>query len=41
MSKTPLIKIVQDFMLKENRPYGINDILDKCGKELGKTHIQK
>lgn len=34
--------IVQDFMLKANRPYALNDIVDGCGgKELGKSAIQK
>lgn len=41
MSKTPVLKVVQDFMLKENRPYGLNDIVEKCGKELGKSAMQK
>ncbi|XP_065366772.1 homologous-pairing protein 2 homolog [Calliphora vicina] len=42
MSKTSnIIKIVQDFMLKENRPYAVNDVMEKCGKELGKAAIQK
>lgn len=34
--------IVQDFMLKANRPYALNDIVDGCGgKELGKSATQK
>ncbi|KAM7344458.1 homologous-pairing protein 2 homolog [Cochliomyia hominivorax] len=41
MSKTTILKVVQEFMLKENRPYAINEIVEKCGKDLGKTAIQK
>lgn len=42
MSKPSATMIVQDFMLKANRPYALNDIVDGCGgKELGKSAIQK
>ncbi|XP_019894820.1 homologous-pairing protein 2 homolog isoform X2 [Musca domestica] len=41
MSKPSVVKIVQEFMLKANRPYAINDVVDGCGKDLGKSAIQK
>ncbi|XP_061392590.1 homologous-pairing protein 2 homolog [Musca vetustissima] len=41
MSKSSVLKVVQEFMLKANRPYAINDVVDGCGKDLGKAAIQK
>ena len=41
MSKTEAAKIVLQFLKDENRPYAINEILAKCGKELGKSAVQK
>ncbi|XP_073811953.1 homologous-pairing protein 2 homolog [Musca autumnalis] len=40
-AKSSVAKIVQEFMLKANRPYAINDVVEGCGKELGKAAIQK
>ncbi|XP_075164838.1 homologous-pairing protein 2 homolog [Haematobia irritans] len=41
MSKPSVTKVVQEFMVNANRPYAINDVVDRCGKELGKAAIQK
>ncbi|XP_061390568.1 uncharacterized protein LOC133325885 [Musca vetustissima] len=41
MSKSSVLKVVQEFMLKANRPYAINDVVDGCGKDLGKAAVQK
>ncbi|XP_046811588.1 homologous-pairing protein 2 homolog [Lucilia cuprina] len=41
MSKSDVLKTVQQFMLQENRPYAVHEVLEKCGKDLGKAAIQK
>uniref|UniRef100_A0A1I8P6E4 Homologous-pairing protein 2 homolog n=1 Tax=Stomoxys calcitrans TaxID=35570 RepID=A0A1I8P6E4_STOCA len=41
MSKPSVAKVVKDFMMQANRPYALNDVVDRCGKELGKAAIQK
>ncbi|KAI8121994.1 hypothetical protein FF38_09353 [Lucilia cuprina] len=41
MSKSEVLKTVQQFMLQENRPYAVHEVLEKCGKDLGKAAIQK
>lgn len=32
---------IYEFMKTENRPFSMNDIYERIGKEMGKTNVQK